>query len=51
MSSLSSIVGQSESNEGEQNNAVLGTVADYFNKLANYVTKPNVTITNTVRKN
>ena len=48
MSSLSNVIGQSEGNEADQNDEVLGSVADYFNQLANYVTKPNAIITNEV---
>ena len=48
VSSLSNTLEQSEDDEDEQNDQVLGTVANYFDQLANFATKPDAAITNTV---
>ena len=47
---LSDTIAESENNEAEQNNEVLGRVAEYFDQLTNFLTQPNVTVTSTVRK-
>ena len=48
VSSLSTIIGQSESSTTEQNSEVLDTVANYTAELASFVDDSNVIINNTV---
>lgn len=50
MEELSDTIAESENNEAEQNNEVLGRVAEYFVQLTNFLSQPNVTVTSTVRK-
>ena len=42
VSMLAKIVEQTESNEGEQNSAVLSTIANYLMELATFVKKSNM---------
>ena len=48
MSMLSQAVSQTGNNEIEQNEAVLNTVANYFDELAMFVNASNVTVNATV---
>ena len=51
VTSLTQIVQQTEGRQDEQNNMVLGTVANYLTDLAAYINNTNVTISSVVSIN